>query len=121
MISSLPHSQAAVRRIIALAVLILAVVVAGGASLLTYTAVSADRAQVAEERDLVTRRIDDARERLVQQITSVSVWDDAYRNLAGPVDQAWADDNVGRYYASGLGHDLSLVLDGHDAVSYAWR
>src|SRR4051812_10757636 len=105
MISSLPHSQAAVRRIIALAVLILAVVVAGGASLLTYTAVSADRAQVAEERDLVARRLDDARERLTQQITSISVWDEGYEKLADPVDLAWADDNVGRYYANGLGHD----------------
>ncbi len=121
MISSLPHSQAAVRRIIALAVLILAVVVAGGAGLLTYTAVSADRAQVAEERDLVARRLDDARERLIQQITSISVWDDGYEKLAGPVDRAWADDNVGRYYANGLGHDLSLVLNGQDAVAYAWR
>jgi signal transduction histidine kinase/AmiR/NasT family two-component response regulator len=121
MISSLPHSQAAVRRIIALAVLILAVVVAGGASLLTYTAVSADRAQVAEERDLVAHRIDDARERLVQQITSVSVWDEGYVKLAGQIDEAWADDNVGRYYANGLSHDLSLILNGADAVPYAWR
>jgi signal transduction histidine kinase/AmiR/NasT family two-component response regulator len=121
MISSLPHSQAAVRRIIALAVLILAVVVAGGASLLTYTAVSADQAQVAEERDLVARRIDDARERLVQQITSVSVWDEGYVKLAGQIDQGWADDNVGRYYANGLSHDLSLILNGADAVPFAWR
>jgi signal transduction histidine kinase/AmiR/NasT family two-component response regulator len=121
MISSLPHSQAAVRRIIALAVLILAVVVAGGASLLTYTAVSADQAQVAEERDLVARRIDDARERLTQEITSVSVWDEGYLKLTAPIDLAWADDNVGRFYASGLGHDLSLILDGHDAAPYAWR
>jgi signal transduction histidine kinase/AmiR/NasT family two-component response regulator len=119
MISSLPHSQAAVRRIIALAVLILAVVVAGGASLLTYTAVSTDRAQVAEERELVAHRIDEERVRLTRRITSISVRDETYRRLAGPVDRAWADDNVGHYYANGFGHVLSLVLNGQDAVAYA--
>jgi signal transduction histidine kinase/ActR/RegA family two-component response regulator len=121
MLSSLPHSQAAVRRIIALAVLILAVVVAGGASLLTYTAVSADRAQVAEERDLVARHIDDSREHLVQHVTAVSVSDEAYGKLAAPFDADWADANIGRHYADALGHDLSFVLDGHDRTAFAWR
>ncbi|HEX5379726.1 MAG TPA: ATP-binding protein [Phenylobacterium sp.] len=101
--------------------LILAVVLAGGVSLMTYTVVSTDRGQVAEERDMVSRRIDDARERLVQQITSVTVWDEGYQKLAGPIDLDWADVNVGRYYANDLGYDLSLIIAGGETPTYAWR
>ncbi|WP_304175609.1 ATP-binding protein [Phenylobacterium aquaticum] len=122
MTSSLPHSQAAVRRIIALAVLILAVVMAGGVGLMTYTAVSTDQAQASEERDLVSRRLDNLLEQMVQQTTSVSVWDEAYDRLAaGQLDPAWADIYVGGYYAKDLKHDLSLILDGRDQTLYAWK
>ncbi|MCI3131016.1 ATP-binding protein [Phenylobacterium aquaticum] len=122
MTSSLPHSQAAVRRIIALAVLILAVVVAGGVGLMTYTAVSTDRAQAAEERDLVSRRIDSLLSDLVQETLGVSVWDEAYETLTAPkIDTAWADTYVGRYYAEHMGHQISLVLDERDRTVYAWR
>ena len=119
MASSLPHSQAAVRRIIALALLILAVVAAGGVSLLTYAAVSSDRAQVAEERELVAGGLDQARDNLIKDITFVSVWDEAYRKLTGPIDLPWADAHIG-HYAGDRGHDLSLVLAG-DGVAAAWR
>ncbi len=120
MASNLPHSQAAVRRIIALALLILGVVIAGGAGLLAYTTISVDQAQIAEERELVSRGLDEARERLVQQITSVSVWDEGYEKLSGKIDEAWADSNVGRYYAKDLDHDLSAVVGGDGVPLYSW-
>ena len=121
MTPSLPHSQAAVRRIIALAVLILAVVLAGGAGLMAYTAVSADRAQLAEERDLMTRRLDSALARLGGQVTSVSVWDEGYQKLGDVIDGVWTDAHVGRFFADNRAHELSVVLNGRGETAYAWR
>jgi signal transduction histidine kinase/sensor domain CHASE-containing protein/AmiR/NasT family two-component response regulator len=121
MISSLPHSQAAVRRIIALAVLILAVVLAGGGALMAYAAMSADRAQLAEERELMTRRLDSALGRLGGQVTAISVWDEGYQKLGDVIDADWADSHVGRFYADNRGHEMTLVLNGRDETAYAWR
>ena len=121
MTSSLPHSQAAVRRIIALAVLILAVVLAGGAGLMAYTAISADRAQLVEERELMSHRLDSALARLGGQVTAIAVWDEGYQQLGETIDTAWADSHVGRFYADNRAHEMSLVLNGRDETAYAWR
>ena len=116
----LPHSQAAVRRIIALSALILAVVLAGGVGLLAYSAIAVDRIHLVEQQDLVRRRIATSLEQLDQDVITASLWDEAYRNLRPRVDLIWADTAVGQYYA-GLHHDYSLVLDGHNAPVYGWE
>jgi signal transduction histidine kinase/CheY-like chemotaxis protein len=121
MTPSLPHSQAAVRRIIALALLILAVVLAGGAGLMAYTAMSADRAQLGEERELMTHRLDSALNRLGFLVTAVGVWDESYDKLGGDVDAVWADIHVGRMSAENRIHEMTVVLDDHDTPIYAWR
>ncbi len=120
MTPSLPHSQAAVRRIIALALLILAVVLAGGAGLMAYTAMSADRAQLAEERELITHRLDSALNRLGFLVTAVSVWDEGYAKLGSTIDSDWADNHVGRLSADNRIHEITLVLDDQDQPTYAW-
>jgi len=121
MTPSLPHSQAAVRRIVALAVLILAVVLAGGAGLMTYAAMSADRAQLVEERELMTHRVDSALNRLGFLVTAVSVWDEGYDKLGGAIDADWADNHVGRLSAENRIHEITVVLDGRDQPIYGWR
>jgi len=120
MASGLPHSQAAVRRVIALAVVILALVVAGGAGLMTYAAASADQAQVAEERDLISRKMSDLRDGQTQQLVSVAAWDEAYSNLTIRLDPDWADRNVGYYFVHDLGMDAAFLLDEGGRPVYAW-
>lgn len=117
----LPRSKRAVRRIVALAALILVVVTAGALALLFYAAASVNQVQVSEERGLVTRRLERSLEGVITDITSASVWDDAYERLGPGFDAEWADINIGGYYADYLDHDVSLVLDGGDRPVYAWR
>ncbi len=122
MASSLPHGQAAVRRIIALAVVILAVVLAGGAGLMTYMAASADQAQVAEERALMSRRLDDLQGWLQQDASALASDEQAYAHLGRPdPDLAWADEALGARIARSGGDAALLVLDATDRPTYAWR
>ena len=121
MSTKLPHSQRAARRIIQLASLILAVVVAGGVGLLAYARISVDRVQVGEERQLVAQGIDRTLMHLVNGINAVSVRDEAYARLGPNFDARWADGNLGGFYADHMGHDLTLVFDAKDQPVYAWR
>lgn len=121
MSSNLPFSRRAIRRIAALAALILLVVVAGSAGLLLYTTQEIDEAQVAEERALIQRRMDRGLDQMVSDITSASIWDDAYRVLSASPDLDWADENMGGYYDNYLGHTASIIVDGADQPIYYWQ
>ena len=121
MSSDLPHNRGAVRRIVALAALIVAIVVAGSLGLLFYTARAVDKLQVAEERALISNYLRGAERELIRHIISASIWDEAYAKLSPNFDTAWADLYVGSYFAAYMGHELSLVLDSQDRPVYAWR
>jgi signal transduction histidine kinase len=121
MSTSLFHSRGAVRRIVGLAALIVAIVVAGSLALLSYTARSVDKVQASEERALVSNYLEHNQRELIRNLIAVSVWDEAYEKLSAKPDLPWADSNVGRYYADYLGYSLSVVVDDHNAPIYAWR
>jgi signal transduction histidine kinase/AmiR/NasT family two-component response regulator len=121
MSSNLPHNRGAVRRIAALAAVIVAIVVAGSLALLSFAASSVDKIQVSEERALVSNYLQHNQRELVRTLVSVSVWDEAYESLSAKPDLEWADTNVGRYYADYHGHALSIVVDDRNAPIYAWR
>ncbi|MFN3513158.1 MAG: ATP-binding protein [Phenylobacterium sp.] len=117
----IPRSRRAARRIAALAALVVVVVTVGALGLFAYAGVAVDQVQVQEEQALVTRRLERLLDQLVTDVTSASVWDDAYEHLGPTFDAEWADINVGGYYATYLEHDLSLVADGHDRIVHAWQ
>ncbi|RYF99261.1 MAG: hypothetical protein EON94_11660, partial [Caulobacteraceae bacterium] len=121
MSSDLPHNRGAVRRIVALAALIVAIVVAGSLGLLFYTARAVDKLQVAEERALISNYLHGTERELIRHIISASIWDEAYTKLSPNFDTAWADLYIGGYFAAYMGHELSLVLDSQDRPVYAWR
>jgi signal transduction histidine kinase len=117
----LPRSRAAVRRIAALAGLILIVVTTGAVGLLAYAAVSVNAVQESEERALVARHLERSLSQAMSDISTSAVWDGAYVHLQPRVDAAWADPNIGAYYATYLGCEQTLVLNGENGVAYAWR
>ena len=121
MSSDLPHNRGAVRRIVALAALIVAIVVAGSLGLLFYTARAVDKLQVSEERALISNYLQGSERELIRHIISASIWDEAYAKLSPNFDTAWADLYIGGYFAAYMGHELSLVLDSKDRPVYAWR
>ncbi|MBT9470259.1 MAG: ATP-binding protein [Pseudomonadota bacterium] len=121
MSSKLPHNRGAVRRIVALAALIVVIVVVGSFGLLFYTARSVDRLQVTEERALISNYLRGSEREMIRHIVSASIWDEAYTKLSPAFDNQWADLYIGGYFAAYMGHELSLVLDSDDRPVYAWR
>jgi signal transduction histidine kinase/CheY-like chemotaxis protein len=117
---SLPHGRRAMKRIVALAVLILAIVVVGGLGLLAYASIAVDGVQVREERAMVQRRIDRALAATLKGVTTAAVWDQSYTHLKPGLDLAWADTEIGAYYSENLGHSLSVVIGPDDKNLYGW-
>ena len=99
------------------AVLVL-VSILGGMALLLFAARQLDQMQSARERELVQRTVQRDLTRMTRELTSATVWDDAYQAMGPTVDTAWADTNFADYYNQYFGHDLTFALrDGE--VTYA--
>jgi len=112
--------QRALRRIVALSLLLLMLVLTGSAALLMFAGDAVDQLQAREERSLVTRTMARFQERLIGDITTATVWDQAYNELRRGGDVAWADSEIGSYYANNRGHDVTVVVDEQDHPFYSW-
>jgi len=113
-------SHAAVRRLLVLSFALVAVVLVGAAALLTTGSHLLDDLKVREDRFLVANAVDRINIRLVSEMTTVTVWDQAYHNLrpGGPV--AWADKEVGAFFANNRGFDRTVAVDAANRPFYAW-
>jgi len=107
--------------LLALGVMAVVAVVLGGTALLAYASHAVDRLQAREERALVERTLDQHRNRLVRDLTTVTVWDQAYAILHPGGSQAWANAEIGTYFANNRGHDRTVVFDPRDRPFYAYR
>jgi signal transduction histidine kinase len=113
------RSRSQLGRILMLGLLVQAIVLAGGVGALAFATRSADRAVVAEERNLVAHTLDRRLEKLIEDVTSATVRDDAYVNIVRRYDADWADENFGVYYANYMRHDRTLVFGPEGGVIYA--
>jgi len=109
-----------VRRLMATGAVVVALVLVGGAALLGFAAHAVDRLQVHEEHMLVERTLDQFVERLGRDVTTATVWDQAYEKLVPGGDVAWADSEIGTYFANNRGHDRTIVYDAADRPFYAY-
>ena len=83
--------QAAVRRLLALSLALVALVLLGVAVLLSEGSRRLDELKVREDRFLIANAVNRIGGHLVSDMTAVTVWDQAYRNLRPGGDPAWAD------------------------------
>jgi signal transduction histidine kinase/CheY-like chemotaxis protein len=111
----------ALRRIVLLGLLLVMLVLAGSAALLAFAGRAVDQLQAREERTLVTRTMERFQERVVADITTTTVWDQAFFILRPGSDVAWADSEIGSYYANNRGHHVVLAIDQRDRPFYAWK
>jgi signal transduction histidine kinase/CheY-like chemotaxis protein len=111
----------ALRRIVLLGLLLVMLVLAGSAALLAFAGRSVDQIQAREERTLVARTMERFQERVVADITTTTVWDQAYYILRPGGDVAWADSEIGSYYANNRGHHVTLAIDDQNRPFYAWK
>ena len=113
--------QAAVRRLVGLGAGLVALVLFGSAALLAAGSHALDELQAREDHALVASVVDRSLARVVTDITTATVWDQAYRELKPGGDVRWADAEIGSYFANNRGHDRSVAIDGAGVPFYAWN
>ncbi len=113
-------SQAAVRRLFALSLMLVAVVLVGVAGLLAEGSRRLDDLKVKEDQFLIANAIDRIGARVVSDMTTVTVWDQAYRNMRPGGDIKWADAEIGSFYANNRGFDRTVAIDPQNRPFYAW-
>lgn len=99
------------KRIIAITLVALTLLVTGAGGLMAYAAAGIDRVQAAKERELAQIRLNRTLNGLVENINSSAIWNDSVITLAGEPDLAWIQSNFGDYYADFMGHAVTLVYD----------
>ena len=109
------------RRVVAITLLVLTLVIAGAAGLMAYAAAGIDRVQAAKERELAHIRLDRTLDGLVENINSSAIWDDSVYAFVGPLDPEWLQGNFGDYYADFMGHAVTLVYDQQGRMVLASR
>jgi len=92
----------------------------GSFALLFYTARSIDALQQHDERALVRRTLDRTMVRMTGEVTSATVWDDAWKAMGPKQDWVWADSNYADYYHRYFDHDVSYAVR-NGSVIYASR
>lgn len=113
-------TRAQLLRILLFAVVTLAVLTAIVGGLVTYSAHVVDDLSGQGQVKLTERRLERRLEGLREDVTSASVWNEAYeQTLAG--DLAWMQVNFGDYYADYMKHEVTVVLSGAGAPVYASR
>jgi len=117
----LTEGQTAVRRLVALGAALVTLLLVGAAALLAAGSQALDDLQAREDRVLVRNTVGRRLHRMVTDITTVTVWNQAYRELRPGGDLTWLDEELGSYFANNRGHDLTIAVDGRGAPFYAWR
>jgi signal transduction histidine kinase len=113
--------QAAVRRLVALGAVLVALLLLGVAAMLAAGSQALDDLQAREDRALVQSVLQRSLSRIVTDMTTVTVWDQADRELKPGGDIAWADAEIGSYMTNNRGHDRSVAIDRDGTPFYAWE
>ena len=103
------------------ALLVAMLVVSGTAGLIGWATSTVDRMDTTKERTLVERRLSRMLDGLVEDVNSVSIWDDSVVALSGKPDLEWLQFNLGDYYADYMDHAVTLTYDGGGRLIAASR
>ncbi|WP_293681677.1 histidine kinase dimerization/phospho-acceptor domain-containing protein, partial [uncultured Phenylobacterium sp.] len=117
---SIAGGQAAVRRLVALCAVLVALLLMGVAAMLAAGSQALDDLQAREDRALVQSVLQRSLSRIVSDMTTVTVWDQADRELKPGGDIAWADAEIGSYLTNNRGHERSVAIDRGGTPFYAW-
>jgi signal transduction histidine kinase len=102
--------------IIGSTIVLVLVSILGGLALMLFAANQLDRMESIDEHELVERTIQSDLKRMTRELTSATVWDEAYSKMGPSPDLAWADINFADYYHRYFNHDLTFAVRGGDIV-----
>jgi len=95
------------------------VVFLGSATLILHNGLTMRRVTEAREAALLEGGLRQRTKQLHTDITSATVWSEAYKHTAGGFDVAWAETNFGDYYHRYLNHNVTLGLGPDDHLAFA--
>ncbi len=120
-VSESSSTRGRLRRTLFLGVFVALLLLAGAISTMAWWARAVDEMTARQEQALVTRTLDRRLEQIAEDVTSATIWDDAWTSTSSRLDMAWIDMNFGVYYAQYMGHDLTVLFDAADDLRYASR
>jgi two-component system, sensor histidine kinase len=118
-VSESSSTRGRLRRTLFLGVFVALLLLAGAISTMAWWARAVDEMTARQERALVTRTIDRRLEQIAEDVTSATIWDDAWTSTSSRLDMAWIDMNFGVYYAQYMGHDVTVLFDAAGDLRYA--
>jgi signal transduction histidine kinase/ActR/RegA family two-component response regulator len=98
-----------------------ALIMLGFIGLTVYGGLAADRLAETRESALLQRALDRKLSKVLEDVTSATIWNDAYDKSERPTDAAWLDINFGQYFHQYLKHDLTVAFGPGDKPFYASR
>ena len=96
--------------IVGAAAVLVVVSILGGLALMILAARQLDRMEAVDEIEITQRTIVRTLERTEREVTSATVWDQAYKAMGWTIDAAWADTDFATYYHDQFKHDLTFVI-----------
>ncbi|ADL02508.1 hybrid sensor histidine kinase/response regulator [Brevundimonas subvibrioides] len=113
-------TRARLVRILLLALVAVASVMLLVGGMVAYSASVLDKISARNQVRLTERRVERSLEKLREDATSASVWNEAYE-MTSAADLDWMQVNFGDYFADYMNHEVTLALSGTGDPIFASR
>ncbi len=109
-----------VRVLLGTACLLLAIIVAAFGAVLILAASAVNAVEVRQEQALVEKMLERTTAKISNDLTTATVWDQAFRQFHPQGDRAWADAEIGTFFTFNRGVDLTYAVGADDTPFYAF-
>jgi signal transduction histidine kinase/ActR/RegA family two-component response regulator len=109
-----------VRVLLGTACLLLAIIVAAFGAVLLLAASAVNAVEVRQEQALVEKMLERTTAKISSDLTTATVWDQAFRQFHPGGDRIWADAEIGTFFIVNRGVDITYAVDAGDRPFYAY-
>jgi len=122
--ASVPKAKSSIGRdvrvLLGTACLLLAIIVAAFGAVLTLAASAVNAVEVRQEQALVEKMLERTTAKISSDLTTATVWDQAFRQFRPQGDRAWADAEIGTFFTFNRGVDVTYAVGADDKPFYAF-
>ena len=109
-----------VRVLLATACVLLAIIIAAFAAVLTLAANAVNSVEVRQERALVEKMLERTTAKISNDLTTATVWDQAFRQFHPGGSRVWADAEIGTFFIVNRGVDVAYAVDANNKPFYGF-
>lgn len=109
-----------VRVLLATACLLLAIIVAAFGAVLVLAANAVNAVEVRQERALVEKMLERTTAKISNDLTTATVWDQAFHQFHPGGSRQWADAEIGTFFIVNRGVDVAYAVDARDSAFYTF-